>query len=58
MCFNLAQTIAAMVLSAEKPRPWNAFPGWIQPKLQVMSDDEIYASCLPWCGADNEEGSQ
>lgn len=58
MCFNLAQAIACMVLSADKPRPWDAFPDWIQPKMQVMSDDEIYAACLAWCGAGNEEVSQ
>ncbi len=58
MCFNLAQAIASMVLSAEKPRPWDAFPGWIQPKMHVMTDDEIYTSCLAWCGLGNEEESK
>ena len=53
--FNLAQAIASMVLSAEKPRPWDAFPGWIQPKVAVMSDDALYASCLAWCGQEQEE---
>ena len=54
MCFNLAQTIAAMVMSEEKPRPWDAFPGWIQPKIHAMSDDDIYAACLAWCGLGDE----
>lgn len=49
MLFNHAQAIASMVLSSEKPRPWDAFPGWIKPQMQEMSDDEIYASCLAWC---------
>ena len=49
MLYNQAQAIANMVLCAEKPRPWDAFPGWIQPKVQNMTDDEIYASCLAWC---------
>lgn len=49
MLFNQAQTIVSMVLCAEKPRPWDAFPGWIQPKMQQMTDDEIFASCLAWC---------
>ena len=48
--FNLAQATAHMVLSAEKPRPWEAFPGWIKPTLQVMSGEELYASCIAWCG--------
>lgn len=55
MCFNLAQTIACMVLNAEKPRPWDAFPGWIKPKTERMTDDEIYSSCLAWCGSSIEE---
>ena len=55
MCYNLAQTIASMVLSSEKPRPWDAFPGWIPPKVQTMTDDDIYASCLAWCGLSVEE---
>ena len=50
--YNLAQTIACMVLSKEKPRPWQAFPGWIRGGNAVMSDEEIYASCLAWCGAE------
>lgn len=56
MYFNLAQAIASMVLSAEKPNPWDAFPGWIQPTVQQMSDDEMYASCLAWCGLAGGEG--
>lgn len=48
--FNLAGTIASMVLCSEKPKPWEAFPGWVKPKRIQMSDDEIYASCLAWCG--------
>ena len=58
MCFNLAQTFASMVLSSEKPRPWDAFPGWIKPTVQQMSNNEIYASCLAWCGLSNEEESK
>lgn len=54
LCYNLAQTIACMVLSAEKPKPWQAFPGWIRGGKEVMTDDEIYASCLAWCGAEEE----
>ena len=49
MLFNHAQAIASMVLSSEKPRPWDAFPGLIKPQMQQMSDDEIFASCLAWC---------
>ena len=48
--YNLAQGIAAMVLSRTKPEPWQVFPGWIQRK--EMTDEEIYASCLAWCGGD------
>lgn len=48
--YNLAQCIAAMVLSRDKPEPWQAFPGWIQRKK--MTDEQIYASCLAWCGGD------
>jgi hypothetical protein len=55
MCYNLAQTIACMVLSSEKPRPWDAFPGWIKPKTQTMTDDEIYSSCLAWCATPGKE---
>ena len=58
MYFNLAQAIAAMVLSADKPKPWDAFPGWIQPKIEAMSDDAIYAACLAWCGLDGEGESE
>ena len=58
MCFNLAQTIACMVLSSEKPRPWEAFPGWIKPEMQEMSVDEIYASCLAWCGLEAGEETE
>ena len=58
MCFNLAQAIACMVLSADKPKPWDAFPGWIKPQAQVMSDEAIYAAVLAWCGQGGEEGSQ
>ena len=50
MYYNLAGTIASMVLSSRKPEPWESFPGWIQPKETIMTDDEIYASCLAWCG--------
>lgn len=55
MLYNLAGTIASMVLSDKKPEPWQAFPGVIQPKMRVMSDDELYASCLAWCGLGEEE---
>ena len=58
MCYNLAQTIACMVLCADKPRPWDAFPGLIKPKTQKMTDDEIYASCLAWCGSPTEEAKK
>lgn len=57
MLFNQAQAIASMVLCADKPKPWDAFPGLIQPKIQTMSDDDIYASCLAWCGLGGEEES-
>lgn len=56
MYYNLAQTIACMALSSEKPRPWDAFPGWIKPMMQTMTDDEIYANCMAWCGMAKEEG--
>lgn len=57
MLYNLAATIASMVLSAKKPDPWEAFPGVIQPKMVVMSEDEIYASCLAWCGLGEEDAN-
>lgn len=50
LAYNLAQCIAVMSLGSVKPEPWQAFPGWIQ--REEMTDDEIYASCLAWCGGD------
>lgn len=58
MLFNLAGTIASMVLCAKKPEPWEAFPGWIQPKNREMFDDDIYAACLAWCGGAEQEVPQ
>lgn len=46
--YNLAQCAASMLRSSKRPKPYQAFPGWIQP--EVMTDDEIYASVLAWCG--------
>lgn len=46
--YNLAQTMAVMALGRDKPEPWQCFPGWI--RRQEMSDDDIFASCLAWCG--------
>lgn len=48
--YNLAQCIAAMALSSTRPEPWQAFPSWIQRK--EMTDEQLYASCLAWCGGD------
>lgn len=48
--YNLAQTISVMALGRDRPEPWQCFPGWIQ--RRVMSDNEIWASCLAWCGGD------
>ncbi len=50
MMYNLAGTIASMVLCKDKPEPWQCFPGWITPKETVMEDEEIYQSCLAWAG--------
>lgn len=55
LLYNLAGTIASMILSARKPDPWLAFPGVIHPKMVVMSDNEIYANCLAWCGLGEED---
>lgn len=46
--YNLAQCIASMAISSRRPKPYEVFPGWIPP--EVMTDDEIYASMLAWCG--------
>lgn len=46
--YNLAQTMAVMALGRDKPEPWQCFPGWI--RRQEMSDNDILASCLAWCG--------
>lgn len=49
--YNLAQCIAAMVLSSHRPQPWEAFPGWIPNKQdEQMEDDAILAVCKQWCG--------
>ena len=48
--YNLAQCISAMTMSGIRPEPWQAFPGWIQ--REEMTDEQIYASCLAWCGGD------
>ena len=53
--YNLAGTIAHMVLSSRKPDPWDCFPGWIEPRRVQMTDDEIYQSCLAWCGMTGTE---
>jgi hypothetical protein len=50
LAYNLAQCIATMTLSSVRPEPWQAFPGWIQ--REEMTDEQIYASCLAWCGGD------
>ena len=49
--YNLAQCIASMALSGTRPEPWQAFPGWIQ--REEMTENQIYASCLAWCGGDS-----
>lgn len=46
--YNLAQCIASMVLSSSRPKPCDAFPGWIP--REEMTDEEMYANCLAWCG--------
>lgn len=48
--YNLALCIAVMTLGSVRPEPWQAFPGWIQ--REEMTDEQIYASCLAWCGGD------
>lgn len=48
--YNLAQCIAVMTLGSVRPEPWQAFPDWIQ--REEMTDEQIYASCLAWCGGD------
>ena len=45
--YNLAQGVASMVLSREKPRPEQVFPGWIKPK--IMTDEELWANLSAWC---------
>lgn len=54
MYYNLAGTIACMVLNSRKPEPYEAFPGWIKHEMRVMTDEELYASCLAWCGMGEE----
>lgn len=46
--YNLAVAIAAMVRGGDRPEPWAVFPRWIQ--REQMSDNDIYANCLAWCG--------
>lgn len=48
--YNLAQCIASMCLSSRRQKPYEAFPGWIEP--EVMTDEEMYASILAWCGGE------
>lgn len=48
--YNLAQCIACMTLGSYRPEPWQVFPGWIQ--REEMTEDELYANCLAWCGGD------
>ena len=48
--YNLAQCFASRVLSSHRPKPYEAFPGWIV--RETMSDDEIYANALAWCGGE------
>lgn len=40
--YNLAQCIASMVLSSTRPKPCDAFPGWIQ--REEMTDEESLTS--------------
>ena len=49
MLFNLAGTIAHMCFGSRPLRPEEAFPGVIRPRENIMTGDEIYASCLAWC---------
>ena len=51
LAYNLAQCIAHMTLGGLRLEPWQAFPGWIQ--REEMTDEQIYASCLAWCGGDS-----
>lgn len=55
LLYNLACTITAVMWGKQKPSPWDCFPGWIEPELQVMTDEEIYRSMLAWCGGETEE---
>lgn len=50
MLYNLASTISHMIFGKTVPAPWQAFPNAIRPEMQVMDDDDIYQSCLAWCG--------
>ena len=52
LLYNTATTIAAMVGCSfgggRRPDPWQCFPGWIEAKMSVMSDDEILAAAQAW----------
>ena len=51
LLFNHAATVAAMVgqlFGGRSPEPFEAFPGWISRKMQVMSDEEILRNMTAW----------
>lgn len=49
MLYDLAGTVCRM-LCGHGIKPEDAFPGFIQPHEVVMTAEEIYESCLAWCG--------
>ena len=51
LLYNLAGTIANMCFSKHPLRPWEAFPGVIQPKDDTQSGETIYSNLLSWCAA-------
>lgn len=49
LLYRHAYTTASMVLSGGI-KPWEAFPGWIKPSMEVMDDDTLEANVMAWCG--------
>lgn len=51
LLYDLSGAIANACLGKRRLRPAEAFPGFIEEQMSVMSDQQIYANCLAWCAA-------
>lgn len=49
LMYDLAGAIGNACYGKRRLRPEEAFPGFIEERLQQMYASEIYASCLAWC---------